>query len=481
MLEAQAHNRLKSLLRQEACRWPHHLTLSRLVGRSLRRRDRTLIHLAPCSDERWWLGLLVPLCLEPLDAALVLHQRQRERLLKIELPRLRELGFRLPCWEGEETPAKGTLWLLDSAGLIRAYQRGQLGDRQLLLPQVDQLTRRLRSSLSIQINASDWERLRCSHPEADLALIQLHERMTRRLFAQATRVDDQIRVDGGDPQALRDLLGVIGPSPEPWQSFLTSDRAAWASWAVLDHRLLQWTWHLEPLEPLQLLPGLLADRPVLMLSSIGESSNLDMELDAAGFHEDVNACLREPDLQEPLSVYAPRRQPSPNTEIYADHLLEQCRRLVLGRPGLTVVLLDDRGLRRRLTSELAGEFGSRVVEESTAPEVTGVISARWDWWLQHQDQLPLPDQVIIGLLPIASLECPLTAARVEQLKHQGRDWFRTLLLPEALSRLPAAVAPVRRNGGRLAILDGRVRSRGWGEQVLRQLEPWTSLQRLLPD
>ena len=58
---------------------------------------------------------------------------------------------------------------------------------------------------------------------------------------------------------------------------------------------------------------------------------------------------------------------------------------------------------------------------------------------------------------------------------------RTLLLPEALSRLPAAVAPVRRNNGRLAILDGRVRSRGWGEQVLRQLEPWTSLQRLLPD
>ena len=36
MLEAQAHLQLKSLLRQEGCDWPHHLTLSRLVGRSLR-------------------------------------------------------------------------------------------------------------------------------------------------------------------------------------------------------------------------------------------------------------------------------------------------------------------------------------------------------------------------------------------------------------------------------------------------------------
>jgi len=42
------------------------------------------------------------------------------------------------------------------------------------------------------------------------------------------------------------------------------------------------------------------------------------------------------------------------------------------------------------------------------------------------------------------------------------------------------VAPLRRNGGRLAILDGRVRGRSWGEQVLTALQPWTPLQRLLP-
>ena len=38
------------------------------------------------------------------------------------------------------------------------------------------------------------------------------------------------------------------------------------------------------------------------------------------------------------------------------------------------------------------------------------------------------------MLPIASLEEPLTAARVESLKRQGKDWFRTLLLPEALTK-----------------------------------------------
>ena len=44
MLEAQAHQHLKALLRQEGeTRWPHHLTLSRLVARSLRRGGLLLV------------------------------------------------------------------------------------------------------------------------------------------------------------------------------------------------------------------------------------------------------------------------------------------------------------------------------------------------------------------------------------------------------------------------------------------------------
>jgi ATP-dependent DNA helicase DinG len=50
-----------------------------------------------------------------------------------------------------------------------------------------------------------------------------------------------------------------------------------------------------------------------------------------------------------------------------------------------------------------------------------------------------------------------------------------------MTRLQLAVAGVRRNGGRLAILDGRLRSRSWGLQILKALEPWLQLSRLLPD
>ena len=195
----------------------------------------------------------------------------------------------------------------------------------------------------------------------------------------------------------------------------------------------------------------------------------------------VEIQLQDRMRKEPLRLFAPRRQPLPNTAIYAEHLLDQCRRLILGRRGLTVVLLEDPGLRQKLTTELAGEFGSRVIHQGTAPDDNGVICCGWSWWMDHQNQLPALDQLIIALLPVSSLEDPLTAARVESLKKLGQDWFRDLLLPEALAKLVPAIAPVRQSGGRLAILDGRVRARSWGKQVLRALEPWSPLQRLLPD
>ncbi len=481
MLEALTHQQLKNLLQRAPSAWPHHLTLSRLVARSLRRRDHTLIQLDQCSPNVWWLGLLVPLCLETNGAALILSDQQRQHLLQVELPRLQAEGFRLPCWEGPNPPTGDQLWLLNIDGLIEAHQNNNLGNRQLIIPEAELLSERLRQSMTMVIAPRDWEQLRRAHPSADAALLELHERISRRLFMQATRVDAQVKLNGNEILALKNLMGLLSPSPDPWPALLQANHEHWASWGELDHQLLQWQWQLQPLEPLKSLPGLLRDQPALLLTGSAETTRLRTELDDAGFPSTVVASLNEPRWQEPIPLFAPRRQPLPNTEIYADHLLDQSRRLILGRSGLSVVLLDDQQLRRQLTSELAAEFGRRVVHETTAPESNGVVCCRWSWWLQHHDQLPLPEQLIIALLPLASLESPLTAARVEALKQRGRDWFRELLLPEALCLMAPAIAPLRASGGRLAILDGRLRRRCWGEQVLSSIEPWRPLQRLLPD
>lgn len=481
MLEAHAHNQLKNLLRLSSCPWPHNLTLSRLVARSLRRGDTALIQLDLGSQDFWWLGLLTPLCLQPASAVLVLSETQRRRLLRVELPRLMVEGFNLACWEDLQPPPDGQIWLMNHSDLIHSFYQGALESKYVIVPEAELLSERLRDAMELEISHDDWEKLRRVHPSADLPLLQLYERLSRRLFAHSTRVDDQVRMDCSEIVSLRDLLGVLGPSPSPWSELIKFKNQNWASWAELDHKTLTWKWKLKPLEPFKELQTLFQEQPVLFLTGTGKNDFLLSQLKAVDCQLSVEVALGSPLLQEPIALFAPHSQPLPNTEFYSQHLLDQSRRLILGLSGITILLLDDSQLRLQLATELAAEFGQRVVCETTTPASNGVICCNWSWWRAHLDQLPAPEQLIVAMLPLASVEDPLIAARVEALKRQGRDWFRELLLPEALSFLPQAVAPLRANHGRIAILDGRLRSRSWGEQFCRVLEPWIPLHRLLPN
>jgi ATP-dependent DNA helicase DinG len=485
MLEASAHHHLKALLRGEGePRWPHHLTLSRLVARSVRRGDHTLVALTPGMDTTWWPSVLVPLALSDAPLALVVGAAMRQRLLQVEWPRLRAVGLHLPCWEGTAPPASARLWLLSPRELLEAWQRNALGDRQLVIPEAERLEKELGAALEVVIQPGDWDGLRRAFPAAEMGLLSLHERLSRQVFSQPRQAGQKVALAAQEEVPLRDLLAVLRPLPDPWERWRAAAGPGWAGWATVNPTLLQWHWHRQPLDPLQEVAALFAGRGSVLLGEVAATAMAAMDpagtATAPRWAPRVVVELGDPPLSDPLPLYAPLRQPLPNSPPFAEHLLDHCRRLVLGQTGLTVILLDDRGLRAALASALAAEFGSRVTEHSTAPESNGVICASWSWWLDHQPRLPLPCQVIVALLPLASLDDPLTAARVDRLRQQGRDWFRELLLPEALQRLRRGVACLRRSGGRAAVLDGRLRARAWGRQVFRALEPSVPLTRLLP-
>jgi ATP-dependent DNA helicase DinG len=487
MSEASAHLCLKALLRGEGQpRWPHHLTLSRLVARSLRRGDPTLVRLAPGADASWWISLLVPLALSEEPLALVVSDGLRQRLLREEWPRLRGAGLALPCWQGPAAPASARLWLLNHRELLEAWRRGQLGDRQLVIPEAEQLETELREVLAIRVDPRHWDELILSQPALKDTVLSLHQALTQRILRHPRRGQGLVPLAPEEEAPLRHLLRLLEALPAPWPEWLAAGEGGWCGWAAVDAGGLGWQLHRQPLEPLRELAGLLQGRGAVLLGELTGVRTVaegDPPLQAAtllGLTPTVQLDLADPPLADPLPLYAPLRQPLPTSPQLASHLLDHCRRLVLGQEGLSVVLLDDERLRHGLASALAAEFGSRVGHECRSQESNGVICCRWSWWLEQQGSLPAPAQVVVGLLPIASLEDPLTAARVARLRQQGRDWFRELLLPDALNRLQRGVAGLRRGGGRLAVLDGRLRGRSWGRHVFSALEPWVQLTRLLP-
>jgi ATP-dependent DNA helicase DinG len=183
--------------------------------------------------------------------------------------------------------------------------------------------------------------------------------------------------------------------------------------------------------------------------------------------------------QDSLPIYLPARLPLPNTPAFQPTLLAEITTLLQQALTLTpqpfvVILLDDLPLKAQLGSQLAAEFGSAVQVEPAPNQEKPfrILVGGWHYWLEGQAAFPAPQVLVLGTLPIPSLEHPLVASRVRYHKRHHQDWFRGYLLPSALKDLQQAVLPLREAGGILAILDNRVNSRSYGREVLNALAPY---------
>ncbi|MBW3042784.1 helicase [Prochlorococcus marinus] len=481
MLEVNSHNHLKKYYQNNVVLWPHNLTLTRLISRSLSRKDNTFIQLTSDSRNFWWPGLLIPLCLHNNNIVLILSEKQCRQLFEVELPKLRSSRLVFDYVEGIELiPSDKKIWILRYQDLIFANENGLLKNRQLIFPESEFMANELRESMSIKITSKDWEQLIDSHSSYEKSIIEVHERLSRRLFCQSATTDAAIRIDNREILTLKEILKNELPLAIPWERAFNVVNNEWVTWAKLDNKTLGWDWHIQPLVPLQTLSGLLSNNTLLLLTNSGNTDSFFLDLNSKKISFTLKVNLGNRLEQEPIPLFVPKRQPLPNTSQFYRYILRQCQRLILCRIHATIILVDDLQLRLQLTSELAGEFGLRVVHETTNIETNGIICCSCNWWIINQHNLPVPDQLIFPIIPLPTLESPWIAARVEMLKQQGRNWFRDFLLPETLATLLKSVAFIRGKDVRVAILDGRMRNRSWGKLIFEALEPWVILERLLP-
>ena len=94
--------------------------------------------------------------------------------------------------------------------------------------------------------------------------------------------------------------------------------------------------------------------------------------------------------------------------------------------------------------------------------------------------MQIPEQIIIPLLPVPNMSDPINVITVSHYKKLSKDWFREFLLPELILTLERSISPLRRNSGKLIILDGRVNKRKWGRLLINNIQPSKEINYLLP-
>jgi ATP-dependent DNA helicase DinG len=487
-LEVTTHIILRNLLRQQLTivNWNHHLTMARLVARGLRLSKSTLIQTGIATHQlagKYRLSYLIPALLSQQAVTIVIPSARQARLLNIELPQLQQwLETSVPVYHGDSLPRLGFkgLWIVDP----HTWLNLQLDCHQLvagnptIIDGADDLENWAQALLTVRLNAHDWDSLRLTQSTTILdQIIDLKVRLMASLWQRPVNPYNCYLFDADDRTLIESLAKLlIDNLPPNWQKFYQefskTDRLIWAE---IDRTRGTVNLAITPTDLVAELEPIWERQPSILITSA-----VDLDAQAIGYRQELGlgkiTSVKFPlDKRSDLyQLYIPPWMPMPNTRKFQPVLVAEIQHLlnlIHRRPKFVVILIHDTPLKAQLAAILAAEWGSRVQVEQTDLNEANILISGWNFWQQHQDDLPQPHLMIIATLPIPSLEDPLVAAKVNFYKQQKQDWFRLYLLPTGLRILHRAIAPIRSTQGIVAIFDNRIDRRIYGKQVLASLQP----------
>jgi ATP-dependent DNA helicase DinG len=493
-IEVTTHIIFRDLLRhQPGIRsWHHHLTMARLVAQSLRTSRSLLVQTGIATHHKagsYRLSYLIPALLWPAPITIAMPLAIQDRLITTELPQLQHwLGTNKPVYSGNLPPKPSFtgIWITDPQSWLK-LQLDQSSEvinnahisNPIVIDGADDLENWAQALLTIQLVEQDWEHLRLNQSAVIWEqVIAIKIRLMASLWQRPLNPYHCYLLDERDRVEVESLAKLVGENfPPIWQQFYQA--------LAQPNRLLsaqidrtQGTFRLA-ITPTNLIDELapIWERQLAILIT----SAVDLSSQATGYRQELG--LGEmTSVKFPLDrhhdrfqLYLPRWMPMPNTSKFQSVLVPEIQyllNLIGNRPKFVVILIQDTPLQAQLAAILAAEWGSRVQVEQTNLTEQNILVSGWEFWQQHQDELPTPQLLIIATLPIPSLEDPLVAAKVSSYKHRKQDWFRLYLLPTGLRTLHRAVAPVRSSQGIVAIFDNRIDRRIYGQQVLTSLGPF---------
>ena len=190
------------------------------------------------------------------------------------------------------------------------------------------------------------------------------------------------------------------------------------------------------------------------------------------------------DYREQALLYVPRAFPEPRSPGYDERLADEVLSLCRLSEGRALVLTTSYSRLDALAERLARRIPYPVLVQGEAPrerllerfrdEVDSVLIATQTFWQGVDVQGESLSLLVIDKLPFAAPNDPLVEARCERIARGGGDWFAEYAVPAAVLQLRQGFGRLIRSHadrGVVAILDPRLRTRGYGRRFLEALPP----------
>jgi ATP-dependent DNA helicase DinG len=243
-----------------------------------------------------------------------------------------------------------------------------------------------------------------------------------------------------------------------------------------------------PIDVSKIVRELLLDRmraTVLTSATLAVDGTFEYIRDRLGIqHAEELRLPSEFDFARQAILYLPPRMPDPRSSDFAMAAGREVIEILRRTEGRAFVLFTSYATLRDVQAIAEMAIDYPIFVQGTAPRSQllkqfretphAVLLATSSFW-QGVDVIgDALSCVIIDKLPFASPADPITAARIDAIRARGGDPFGEYQIPLAILTLQQGLGRLirhRRDRGILAVLDPRLRTKGYGRRFLASLPP----------
>ena len=229
---------------------------------------------------------------------------------------------------------------------------------------------------------------------------------------------------------------------------------------------------------------------ILTSATLSTGGNFDHIKSRLGFDdESLEALLASPfNYEEQALLYVAKDHPPPQSEGFIEALAETVLRLVKLSRGHALILFTSIRNMQSVYDAIASDIeypvfmqgqGSREsLLERFRTERDSVLFATGSFWEGVDVQGEALSLLVIDKLPFTPPDEPLTGARIDALRREGKNPFMNYQVPMAIIALKQGFGRLirhRLDQGIVAVCDPRLKTKPYGKRFLRSLPPAQSV------
>ncbi len=480
MLEILSHRYLKKFLRDQSISWKHIYSFGRIISKCIENDSTYLINSEIFSSYDWLPPILISLFLREEDSTFILSKEKIQFISQFQIDSLKNLGFNFTLKNDQFIFANHHVRLITIQDLLNDPNFFNLRNHRIVYSGIEDIKEDLKNHFRISLIKKDWTKNFKEFELINQKFLKVYDSLKKKFFSRKVLGNSYVNLDENEISFFSNFFHENSFFSDKFFSVNKALSQGWACWVKLNDINLDWNLYLQPIDELSQIKKFFLNNKFVFLSSMRKDNFFQMYLKKHSLDIDLVINFKSNFEEKKIKLYIPPKQFLPNNPLFTNSILDTCKKLILFRKGLTLVLSDDIDLKTNLATEFASTYGKRVFLETIPFGKNEILCSSFDWWIRNSCLIQIPEQIIITLLPIPNMSEPINAITVSHKNKLSQDWFRESFLPQARIKLERSVSPLRRNSGKLIILDGRVNKRNWGRLLLQNIQPSKKINYMLP-